>query len=141
MIGYILLVLLLIVSFVMMVICDKHCWDDGFHLCMYFAVAFFVFLLFSTGYLATRESEGEKFMEQRECCQELLNYISDDISFDTIERLVNEAKRINARIETNKRYAYSDMWGFMYNKRIAEVEPIKIPVAEYRMYRFKENNE
>jgi hypothetical protein len=139
MIGYILLIVLMIAAIAMMIICDKHFWSTGAGVCAILMAILISLFTVSTIYIATRKSGGEDFRMEREYTQELVNHITDDMSFTTVEKLVGKAKRVNARIEDNKKHADSKMWGFLYNKHIAEVEPIDIPVMEYKVFKLKDN--
>ena len=145
MIGYILITVLMIVFAVFAYICDKHAWyGNAWEVLEMLSIAVciisFAFAFFSGVYMLTKNGDGEKFSEKRDYYQELVYHLSDGMSFSTVERTVNEAKNINARIDDNKKHADSKMWGFLYNKRIAEVEPIDIPVIEYKVFKFKEED-
>ena len=139
MIGYILLIVLMIAAIAMVIICDRHFWNTGAGLCSILTAILGSLLMVSTIYIATRKSSGEDFRVERDYTQELVNNMTNDMSFITVEKLVGKAKSINARIEDNREHADSKMWGFLYNKHIAEVELIDIPVVEYKVFKFKDN--
>jgi glucan phosphoethanolaminetransferase (alkaline phosphatase superfamily) len=139
MIGYILLIVLMIAAIAMIIICDRHFWNTGAGLCSILTAILISLFMVSTIYVTTRKSSGEDFMMERDYTQELVNNITNDMSFTTVEKLVGKAKSINARIEDNREHADSKMWGFLYNKHIAEVEPIDIPVLEYKVFKIKDN--
>ena len=139
MIGYILLIVLMIAAIAMTAICERHYWTTGSEVCSILAVILAFLLVVSSIHMANRTSSGEDFRMEREYTQELVNHITNDMSFTTVEQLVGKAKRMNTRIEDNREHADSKMWGFMYNKHIAEVELIDIPVLEYRVFKFKDN--
>ena len=139
MIGYILLIVLMIAAIAMIIICDRHFWNTGAGLCAILTAILIALFMVSTIYVATRKQSGEDFRMERDYTQELVNNITNDMSFTTVEKLVGKAKRLNARIEDNREHADSKMWGFMYSKHIAEVELIDIPVLEYRVFKFKDN--
>lgn len=129
----------MIAAIAMIIICDRHFWNTGAGLCAILTAILIALFMVSTIYVATREPGGEDFRMERDYTQELVNHISNDMSFTTVENLVGKAKRINARIEDNRKHADSEMWGFLYNKHIAEVELIDIPVLEYKVFKFKDN--
>ena len=139
MIGYILLIVLMIAAIAMMIICDRHFWNTGAGLCSILMASLIALFMASTIYVATRKQSGEDFRMERDYTQELVNNITNDMSFTTVERLVGKAKRLNDRIEDNKEHADSKMWGFLYNKHIAEVEPIDIPEFEYKIKKTEED--
>ena len=139
MIGYILLIVLMIAAIAMIIICDRHFWNTGAGLCSILTAILISLFMVSTIYIATRKSSGEDFRMERDYAQELVNNITNDMSFTTVEKLVGKAKSINARIEDNREHADSKMWGFLYNRHIAEVELIDIPVLEYKVFKFKDN--
>lgn len=145
MIGYILITVLLIVFAVFAYICSKHAWYGNVwealeSLSITVCIFLFSFVFFSGVYMLTKNNDGRNFSEKRDYYQEMVYHLSDDMSFSTVERTVNEARNINARIDDNKKHVDSKMWGFLYNRRIAEVEPIDIPVIEYKVFKFKEKN-
>ena len=145
MIGYILITVFMIVFGVFTYICDKRAWyGDVWErlemLSITVCIFSFAFVFFSGAYILTKNKEGEIFSEKRDYYQELVYHISDDMSFHTVERTVNEARSINARIDNNKKHVDSKMWGFLYNRRIAEVEPIDIPITEYKVFKFNEED-
>ena len=145
MVGYILIAVLMIVFAVFACICDKYAWYGNVWeflemLSIVLCIISFAFVFFSGAYMLTKNGEGEEFSEKRDYYQELVYHLSDDMSFHTVERTVNEARNINARIDDNKKHADSKMWGFLYNKRIAEVESIDIPVLEYKVFKFNEKD-
>lgn len=139
MIGYILLIVLMIAAIAMIIICDRHFWNTGAGLCSILTAILISLFMVSTIYIATRKSSGEDFRMERDYAQELVNNITNDMSFTTVEKLVGKAKSINARIEDNREHADSKMWGFLYNRHIAKVELIDIPVLEYKVFKFKDN--
>ena len=144
MIGYILVIILMIAACAISLIFDKYSWRYGlWEFLEMFSIAVFilsfVFLFFSGAYMLAKNGEGEEFSEKRDYYQELVYHLSDDMSSSTIERTIDEARNINALIEDCKKHADGKVWGFLYNKRIAEVEPIDIPVAEYKVFKFKDN--
>jgi hypothetical protein len=55
------------------------------------------------------------------------------MSPQTISNIVASATYTNERIERNQQHCNSKMWGFMYNKWVAEVEPIDIPKLKYQI--------
>ena len=133
MIGYFLLIALVISLIVLAVIGDKHGNGNMAALCCVAAVIFGVLLAASSMYLGCRKSDAREFRMDRDYQQELVYNVSDNMSFYAIERTISTAKKMNERIEENKRGAYSRMWGFLNNKGIAEVELIDIPEIEYKI--------
>ena len=98
-----------------------------------FAVLFTVPFMITSVELGIKHSDAVSFENDRNYQQELVYSISDTMSPQTISKIVDEATYINERIEKNKAYCNSVMWGFMYNKGIAEVEPIEIPKLKYQI--------
>jgi hypothetical protein len=98
-----------------------------------FGVLSTVVFLVSSIELGTKHFNAVSFEDDRNYQQELIYSISDTMSPQTISTIVANATYINKRIETNRRHCDSKMWGFMYNKGIAEVEPIEIPKLKYQI--------
>ena len=133
MIGYFLLIALVILFAVLTVIGDKHEHDVMAVLCCMAAIIFGSLLATSSMYLGCKKSDAREFKMDRDYQQELVYNVSSSMSFYAIERTISTAKEMNERIENNKSNAYSKMWGFLYNKDIAEVELIDIPEIEYKI--------
>ena len=99
-----------------------------------------IFSLLSTGLLlwtsmefGTKHSDAVSFENDRNYQQELIYSISDTMSPQTVSRIISSAAYTNERIERNQKHCNSKMWGFIYNKEIAEVEPIDIPKFTYKI--------
>ena len=83
--------------------------------------------------LGTKYSDAVYFENKRNYQQELVYSINDNMSPQTINKIISDAVNVNERIEKNKSHCNSIMWGIMYNKGIAEVEPIEIPKLKYQI--------
>lgn len=133
MIGYILLAILMIGAWALLCIGVKKDIEWAVVVGVGFGV------LSSVGFLTTSIGFGTKhcvavsFENDRNYQQELVYSISDTMSPQTISAIVVNATYINERIERNRKYCDSKMWGFMYNKGIAEIEPIEIPKLKYKI--------
>ena len=133
MIGYILLIILCAGSWTLFGIGQKKDIDWATIVGIIFAVITMVLTLVSTIHIAVRPSEAEDFRNDREYRQELVYAISDNMSPQTVSNIIVSATYYNERIERNKKHCDSEMWGFMYNKGIAEVEPLVIPKMKYKI--------
>jgi len=133
MIGYILLAILMIGAWTLLCIGIKKDNDCAVSIGCVFAVLFTVPFMITSIELGTKHSDAISFENDRNYQQELIYSVSDSMSPQTISKIVDEATYINERIEKNKAYCNSVMWGFMYNKGIAEVEPIEIPKLKYQI--------
>lgn len=98
-----------------------------------FGVLFTLAFLATSMEFGTKHSDAVSFENDRNYQQELIYSISDTMSPQTISRIISSAVYTNERIERNKAHCNSVMWGFMYNKGIAEVEPIEIPKLKYQI--------
>lgn len=133
MIGYFLLIALVILFAVLTAIYDKHGNGDMAVLCCVALAIFGALFAASSMYLGCKKSDAREFKTDRDYQQELVYNVYDTMSFYAIERIISTAKEMDERIEDNKEHAYSKMWGFLYNKGIAEVELIDIPEIEYKI--------
>lgn len=131
MIGYFLLIVLTIAAWYLIFVGYKYDKDAAVTVGVVFSVLLTTFLIVSSIYLGTRSSEADSFRKTRDYYQELVNSVSDDMSPETIVKIISSAENVNTRIEDNKRRCKSEMWGFLYSKGIAEVEPIKIPKYKF----------
>lgn len=127
MIGYILLIILMAGAWTLLGFGVKRDTDWQIIVGIIFGLICTVLLLVSSINLGIKASDAESFKNDRDYRQELVNAISDNMSPTTIAIIIASAESANHKIEKNKRYCDSEMWGFMYNKGIAEVEPIVIP--------------
>ena len=127
MIGYILLIILCAGFWTLFGVGDKKCVDWMVCLGLIFALITTMLTIASTVCIALRPTDAEDFRNDREYKQELVYAISDNMSPQTVSNIIASATYYNERIERNKKHCDSEMWGFMYNKGIAEVEPIDIP--------------
>lgn len=133
MIGYILLAILMVGTWTLLGIGVKKDMDWAFIVGVIFGLLFTVpFSVVSIEFGAKR-SDAVSFMSNRDYQQELIYSINDNMSPQTISRIISSATYINEKIERNKAHCNSVMWGFMYNKGIAEVEPIEIPKLKYQI--------
>ena len=87
----------------------------------------------STVHIVLRPLEADSFRIDKEYKQELVYAISDNMSPRTISSIITSATYHNERIEKNKKHCDSKMWGFLYNKGIAETEPIDIPEIKIKI--------
>ena len=135
--GFILLCVLTILCWVVGALTDEY--DLAWCLCRPFGLLFSVLLIVVCVYLGMENDSARSFQERRDYYQELVNGISTDTSFETAGTIIQMAKEINVRIETDKRLCNSKMWGFLYNDKIAEVEPINIPRLKYNDFKIEED--
>lgn len=133
MIGYVLLIILCAGSWTLFGLGIKRDMEWPSVVGLIFGVITTILVLYSTIFLATRPSDAEDFRNEREYKQELVYAISDDMSPQTVSKIITNATHYNERIEDNKKHCDSKMWGFMYNKGIAEVEPLVIPKIKYKI--------
>lgn len=133
MFGYILLAILMIGGWTLVYIGLKKDMDWAFIVGVIFGMSSTMFFLPTSIKLGTKHSDAVSFKNKRNYQQELIYSINDNMSPQTINKIVSDAVNINERIEKNKSHCNSVMWGFMYNKGIAEVEPIEIPKLKYQI--------
>ena len=133
MIGYILLIILMAGAWTLLGFGLKR--DTDWQIIVGVIVGMITTVLFiaSTIEIGTKRSDAASFKVGRDYQQELIYSISDTMSPQTISKIVVRATYINERIERNQKHCNSKMWGFMYNKEIAEVEPIDIPRLKYQI--------
>ena len=127
MIGYILLAILMVGAWTLLGIGVKKDIDWALIVGVIFGLLFTVPFLVTSIEFGVKRSDAVSFMSNRDYQQELIYSINDNMSPQTISRIISSAANINESIERNKAHCNSVMWGFMYNKGIAEVEPIEIP--------------
>ena len=135
--GFILLCLLVILCWVVVGLTDEY--DGIWALALFFGIVFSVFFIVVCLNLGMENDSARSFQERRDYYQELVNGISPDTSFETVGTIIQRAKEMNARIETDRRLCNSKMWGFLYNDKIAEVEPINIPKLKYNDFKIEED--
>lgn len=133
MIGYILIVILMVGSWTLLGFGVKRDTDWQLAVGVIFGVLFTLAFLATSMEFGTKHSDAVSFENDRNYQQELIYSISDTMSPQTISRIISSAVYTNERIERNKAHCNSVMWGFMYNKGIAEVEPIEIPKLKYQI--------
>ena len=133
MIGYVLLIILMIVAWVVLCIGVKKDIDWAVAFGAIFAVLFTVLFVVTSIGLGTKHYDAVSFENDRNYKQELIYSISDTMSPQTISKIITNATYINESIENNRRHCDSKMWGFIYNKWIAEIEPIEIPKLKYQI--------
>jgi len=131
MIGFILLIILVIASWTLLGLGTKNDSDWQVIVGLISGLILTSLLMGASIYLAGRSSDAESFKRNRDYNEELVNNISDNMSPATIARIISVAEATNSRIEDNKGRCDSEMWGFMYNKGIAETEPIDIPKYKF----------
>lgn len=133
MIGYVLLIILCAGFWTLFGVGQKRDIEWAGITGIIFAMITTVLTVVSTIFIALRPSDAEDFRNDREYKQELVYAISDNMSPQTVSKIIASANYYNERIERNKEHCDSEMWGFMYNKGIAEAEPLDIPKLKYRI--------
>jgi hypothetical protein len=133
MIGYILLAILMVGAWTLFWFGVKRDTDWQLIVGVIFGLIFTVAFLVTSIEFGIKRSDAVSFENDRNYQQELIYSISDTMSPQTISKIVASATYINERIERNQQHCNSKMWGFMYNKGIAEVEPIEIPKLKYQI--------
>ena len=133
MFGYILLAILMVGGWSLVYIGLKKDMDWAFIVGVIFGMSSTMVFLLTSIKLGTKHCEAVSFENNRNFHQELIYSINDNMSPQTINKIISDAVNINERIEKNKAHCNSVMWGFMYNKGIAEVEPIEIPKLKYQI--------
>ena len=133
MIGYILLAILMAEAWTLFGFGVKRDTDWQLIVGIIFGLISTVVFLVSSIEFGMKRSDAVSFENDRDYQQELIYSINDNMSPQTISRIVSSAAYTNERIERNKAHCNSVMWGFMYNKGIAEVEPIEIPKLKYQI--------
>ena len=97
-----------------------------------------VLTIVSTVCIALSPTDAEDFRNDREYKQELVYAISDNMSPQTVSKIIASATYYNERIEKNKKHCDSKMWGFLYNKEIGETEPIDIPEIKIKIIKIED---
>jgi len=133
MIGYILLGILMVGAWTLFGVGLKKDMEGAVIVGVIFGLLFTVPFLVTSIEFGVKRSDAASFMSNRDYQQELIYSINDNMSPQTISRIISSAANTNERIERNKAHCNSVMWGFMYNKGIAEVEPIEIPKLKYQI--------
>ena len=133
MFGYILLAILMVGGWTLVYIGLKKDMDWAFIVGVIFGMSSTMVFVLTSIKLGTKYSDAVYFENKRNYQQELVYSINDNMSPQTINKIISDAVNINERIEKNKSHCNSDMWGIMYNKGIAEVEPIEIPKLKYQI--------
>lgn len=133
MIGYILLIILMAGAWTLLGFGVKRDTDWQVIVGVIFSMITTLLFIVSTIEISTKHSDAVSFENKRNYQQELIYSISDVMSPQTISNIVASATYTNERIERNQKHCNSKMWGFMYNKEIAEVEPIEIPKLKYQI--------
>ena len=133
MIGYILLIILMAGAWTLLGFGVKRNTDWQVIVGVIFGVTTSVLFMVSTIEIGSKCPDADSFKNDRDYQQELIYSISDTMSPQTISKIVAGATYINERIERNQKHCDSKMWGFMYNKGIAEVELIDIPKLKYQI--------
>lgn len=133
MIGYILLAILTVGAWTLFGIGLKKDMEGAVIVGVIFGLLFTVPFLVTSIEFGVKRSDAVLFANNRDYQQELIYSINDNMSPQTISRIISSAADINEKIERNKAHCNSVMWGFMYNKGIAGVEPIEIPKLKYQI--------
>ena len=133
MFGYILLAILMAGGWSLVYIGLKKDMDWAFNVGVIFAMSSTIVFVSTSIKLGTKYSDAVSFENKRNYQQELIYSINDNMSPQTINKIISDAVNINERIEKNKSHCNSVMWGVMYNKGIAEVELIEIPKLKYQI--------
>ena len=132
MLGYILLLILTIASFIALLLGFKRDIDWVTSAGASFSIMFATLFITASIFFANKSSEASKLKEEREFYGELVQELPENVSFETISRIVSTAEGINRKIEVNKKRYDSPMIGFLYSREIAELEPIEIPKFTYK---------
>ena len=141
MIGYYLTIVLMVVLIAAIVFANaRRLYGVCGGLAIFLAVLV-SFFIGSSVVIGMEKTEAENFKEERDYCQGVLYEFSENTPYDIVDRTIQKSKSINERIENEKAHAYSKMWGFLYNKYIAELEPIDIPIIEYKVFKFNEEQQ
>lgn len=133
MFGYILLAILMVGGWTLVYIGLKKDMDWAFIVGVIFGMSSTIVFVSTSIKLGTKYSDAVFFENKRNYQQELIYSINDNMSPQTINKIISDAVNINERIEKNKLHCNSVMWGVMYNKGIAEVDLIKIPKLKYQI--------
>ena len=133
MIGYILLIILCAGFWTLLGFGVKRDTDWQIIVGVIFGMITTALFMASTIGISTKCPDAASFKNDRDYQQELVYAISDNMSPQTVSKIIASATYYNERIERNKKHCDSKMWGFMYNKEIAEVEPIDIPKLKYQI--------
>ena len=133
MIGYVLLAILMVGTWTLFKKKKKKDMEWAVVVGVIFGLLSTVPFLVTSIEFSTKHSDSVSFANDRDYQQELIYSISDTMSPQTVSKIVARATYINERIERNQKHCNSKMWGFMYNKGIAEVEPIDIPKLKYQI--------
>jgi len=133
MIGYILLGILMVGAWTLFGVGLKKDMEGAVIVGVIFGLLFTVPFLVTSIEFGVKRSDAASFMSNRDYQQELIYSINDNMSPQTISKIISCAANTNERIEEHKAHCNSVMWGFMYNKGIAEVEPIEIPKLKYQI--------
>ena len=133
MIGYILLIVLMAGAWTLVGFGVKMDTDWQVIVGVIFGMITTVLFIVSSIEIGNKHHDAVSFEKNRNYQQELIYSISDVMSPQTISNIVSSATYTNERIERNQKHCNSKMWGFMYNKKIAEVEPIEIPKLKYQI--------
>lgn len=133
MIGYILLIILMAGAWTLLGFGVKRDKDWQIIVGVIFGIITTVLFMVSSIEIGTKHPDAASFKNDREYKQELVYAISDNMSPQTVSRIIASATYYNERIERNKKHCDSKMWGFMYNKGIAEAEPLDIPKIKYKI--------
>jgi len=131
MIGYFLLIILCIGAWGLLYVGDKKDKDAAAVVGIVLSIVSTTLLIIATITLGTKNSDAETFQNNRDYYQELVNSISDNMSPATVAKIISSAEHANTKIENNRRYCNSEMWGFIYSKKVAAVELIKIPKYKF----------
>lgn len=133
MIGYILLIILMIGAWTLLVVGAKKNIEWVGIIGVIFGLFTTVPFLVTSIELGVKHADAIDFQHNRDFQQELVYSISDAMSPQTVSKIITSATSTNEKIERNRRHCNSAMWGFIYNKGIAETELIEIPNLKYKI--------
>ena len=74
-----------------------------------------------------QSGDAQTVKVDRDFYQDVIYNLSDNMSFETVGRVIKRSKEINERIETDRRHCNNSFYGTFYNNKIAEIELIDIP--------------
>ena len=115
--------------------CDENDYYIGAYFSALFgalcSLAVVVFLVLC----CTKGIDAKDLARDRDYYQDCVSNLSENMSFDTVDRIMTRAQYINERIANNKEHADDIMVGPLYNKKIGEIELIEMPDLRLKNFR------
>ena len=115
------------------IISEDVCMVGGF----LFSVVTFVVILWL---IAGKNDEVSNLCNERAYYADLVENIGDGVSLETLGEVMENAKRVNSKIEAHKRCAGDAFIGVFYSRKVAEQELIDIPELYLRDLSKEKNN-